>query len=233
MSQFKVSPTLETFTAGKLKSVLVGQPEDLTGLCWVLNLKEPAELVSELRRLVANWQNSGPNLAQLLRDDPVLAERAKHGRTLLIPTNVGKGHLLWLSNPPRFNPISWKDTALTHFMGLIVNPRWDKLGGPCHRCDKYYVKQTSRQKKYCSRRCGSTSTAVDTARKRRAEELANKLLLAQSAANRWTTIRTRRPWKEWVSAKTGITAKWLTRAVNRGDLQTPRKRQNRSVWRSQ
>ena len=45
--------------------------------------------------------------------------------------------------------------------------------------------------------------------------------LAQDAANRWVKVRTRDSWKEWVSTQTKLTVKWLTRAVNRGDLKTP------------
>lgn len=210
--------TPESFAAGKLKSVLIGQPEDLEGICFLLNSKEPQELCSELRRLVDAWQRSGPNLAKMLNDDGVLETRVKHGRTLLAPTRTGKGHLLWLPNPPGFNVGSWKDHALTHFMDLIVNPQWHKLGGPCQRCGRYYAKKTARQKKYCSRRCGSENTAVATTRRRREDEHAHKLHRAQLATDRWPTICTRLPWKQWVSAQTNITVKWLTRAVNRGEL---------------
>jgi hypothetical protein len=146
----------------------------------------------------------------MLNDDKVLAARAKHGRTILVATNTGKGHLLWLPNPKGFDPSSWKDQALTHFMDLIVNPQWHKLGGPCQRCGRFYVKKTSRQKAYCSRRCGLAMTAIARTRKRREEEHARKLRLAQAAARDWSTARTADPWKEWISARTKITVRWLT-----------------------
>jgi hypothetical protein len=219
--RIKTPLNLESFSTGKLKPVLIGQPEDLKSICLLLNGKEPLELRSELRRLVEAWQKSGPNLAKMFEADEVLATRAKHGRTLLAATNTGKGHLLWLPNPPDFDLLSWKDHALTHFVDLIVNPQWHKLGGPCERCDNYYVKKTSRQKTYCSRRCGSVLTALATTRKRRAEERAHKVRRAQAAADQWPTAPTRRPWKEWVWVRTKITIKWLTRAVNKGDLKVP------------
>lgn len=211
--------------AGKEKSVLFGQPENLESICYLLNSKEPQELCSEVRRLVETWQKSGPNLDKMLNDNPGLAAIVRHGRTRLLPTFTGKGHLLWMPDPPKFKAGSWKGEALAHFMDLIVNPLWHKLGGPCQRCGKYYVKKTSRQMKYCSRRCGFGKTAIETTRKRRQEERARKLRQAQEAANAWVTFRTRLRWKEWVSNQTKITVKWLTRAVNRGDLRAPVKDQ--------
>jgi len=216
--------TPEAFADGKLKSILIGEPEDVEDVCFLLNSEEPRELCSELQKLVNAWQKSGPNLAKMLRDDGALESRVKHGRTLLAPTRTGKGHLLWLPNPPNFDPSSWKDIALTHFMDLIVNPQWHKLGGPCERCGKYYVKKTARQKKYCSRGCGSKRTATDATRQRREVEHAEKLSRAQEATDRWPRVRTRFSWKEWVSAQTSITVKWLTRAVNSGNLRAPGKK---------
>ncbi len=175
----------------------------------------------KVRKLVEAWQKSRSNLDKMLKNDKVLAARVRHGRTLLALTNTGKGHLLRLPTPRKFNARSWKHHALAHFMDLIVNPEWHKLGGPCQRCGKYYVKKTSRQKTYCTRRRGSTMTAMATTRKRREAERVHKLRLAQEGANHWATVRTRHPWKEWVSARTKITVKWLTRAVNRGDLRAP------------
>ena len=212
---------MESFLAGKVKSVLIGQPDDLESTCFLLNSREPRGLCSEFRRLVEAWQKSGPNLSKMLKDDPVLEARAKHGRTLLVPTNTGKGHLLWLPGPDRFDALEWKDHALAHFMDLIVNSQWDKLGGPCGRCQKYYIKKTVRQKTFCSRRCGSAIMALAATRKRREAERAENLLIAQRGIEEWATVRTRDPWKQWVSAQTKITPKWLTRAVNRGELRPP------------
>jgi hypothetical protein len=221
MRQIKKPLTLESFEAGKLNSVLIGQPDDLEGVCYLLNGKAPLELCSEFRKLVETWQKSGPNLDKMLKDDTVLAARVKHGRTLLAPTSTGKGHLHWLPTPRGVKAHSWKGLALAHFMDLIVNPKWHKLGGPCQRCKKYYIKKTLRQKAYCSRRCGSEMTGIAATRKRRQEERVRKLRQAQESASRWTTTRTRQPWKEWVSIQTKITVKWLTRAANRGDLRAP------------
>lgn len=186
-------------------------------------------IIGTLRKLVEAWQRSGPNLQRMLAEDKALFHRVRAGRTLLVPTDTGKGHLLWLPTPRGVEPLSLKGIALSHFMDLIVNPKCHKLGGPCHRCGKYYIKKTSRQKMYCSRRCGSMTTALDRTRKRRHEEHEKKLRKAQQAAERWTSGPRRRSWKEWVSGQTRITVKWLTRAVNAGSLKAPRGRRSRDL----
>jgi len=63
--------------------------------------------------------------------------------------------------------------------------------------------------------------ALAATRKRREAERAENLLIAQRGIEEWATVRTRDPWKQWVSAQTKITPKWLTRAVNRGELRPP------------
>lgn len=212
----------ELFAAGKVKSVLVAQPDDLESTCYLLNIAEPAELRVELRKLVKTWQESGPNLAKMLGADKALARRTDHGVTRLLPTHTGKGHLMWRPTPPEFNPLSWKDHALAHFLDLVVNPNWHKLGGPCARCGNYYVKKTARQKTYCSRKCGSAVTANFAIQKARKKEHVEKLRRAQLAADAWQHTRSRLPWKQWVSNKTKLTGKWLTRATNSGQLREPK-----------
>jgi hypothetical protein len=212
---------LRSIMSGRQKSVLIAQPSGLEAICFLLNNKEPSELCSELQILVRDWQTSGPNLAKLLRQNAALAARVRHGRTLLVPTESGKGHLLWLPTRSDLNPSSWKVQALAHFMDLVVNPQWHKLGGPCHRCKKYYIKKTSRQKSYCSRKCGAMTTGLAATQKRRAEERTNKLNRVQAAAHEWTKTQTRDPWKDWVSGETKVTVKWITRAVNKGALKVP------------
>ncbi len=103
--------TPESFSASKLRSVLIAQPEKLESTCHVLNIVEPSELRIELRKLVKAWQESGPNLTKMLDADKALAHRAERGVTRLVPTNSGKGHLLWLPTAPGFNPLSWKATT--------------------------------------------------------------------------------------------------------------------------
>src|SRR4051812_12851403 len=92
----------------------------------------------ELRRLVSEWNKSGPNLQKLFSCSPELEGWAMEGRMCLWPTRDGRGHLHW--HPARTGaPESPKNVALELFMGLIANPLWESLGGPCARCGIYYL----------------------------------------------------------------------------------------------
>jgi hypothetical protein len=168
--------------------------------------------------LVRSWQASGPNLIKMFQKDPELEKRCMHGRTLLIPTKTGRAYLSWLPNPPNDQVFSQRDQALTHFMALIVNPEWELLGGPCPRCDRYFLKKAHRKRIYCSSKCGAATTAIETRRKKLRDLYEEKLRTAQEAIAAWTRSRTSQDWKAWVANKTGLSLNWLTHAVNQGKL---------------
>jgi len=195
----------------------------LDALVWNLNkgLSDFSEMRLELRRLVSVWLESGPNLAKLFKNDPELERRTMHGRTLLTPTKTGRGHLHWQPEIPDEDIHSQKDLALNHFMGLIANPAWELLGGPCTRCKNYYLKNTKGQKSYCSRTCSSAATAIPATKIRRQREHAEKIKRAQEFIHKWAEAKRRLDWKSWVCSQTGYTGRWLTRAVNQRLLRPP------------
>jgi hypothetical protein len=113
---------------------------------------------------------------------------------------------------------------------LSTHPECDKLAGPCPRCGRYFLRKTVKQKVYCSRNCGSLASARASTLKRRNDEHAQKLLRASEAAAMWNPQNTRRGWKEFVSSKhPDMTPKFLTRAVNRGELHDPTVFQQKAV----
>jgi hypothetical protein len=184
-----------------------------------------SEMQTELRRLVAAWTASGPDLVKMFSKDPELQRRANDGKMRFWPTPTGRGHLEWIPAPSDATA-SPHDLAFYHFMTLIANPQWELLGGPCHRCREYYLKNTKRQKVYCSRTCGATETAIVAVRTGRQREHAKKISLAQEQIGKWRKAnlrlkRKRAGWKKWVADETKLTVKWLTRAVNKGELRAP------------
>ena len=161
---------------------------------------------------------------------------------------------------PGERPLTWEEHALSEFMQLITNPLWWKLGGPCERCDDYYLKKRKGQKRFCSQRCGSATTATAATQKSRAQRQKNKIQLAQKAmdeimaksprfAQRVTAeIIAKKPRAEFKKLKERVasevsrrlirgkkvfrtrgagsgedpcTVKWLTRALNKGNLRIP------------
>jgi hypothetical protein len=184
----------------------------------------PLELTqqqAELRRLVKNWMKSGPNLRRMFKLEPELAIRTKEGRTTFWPTATGRGHLEWIAQPSGPEASTPKDGALIDFMTLITNPEWELLGGPCARCGDYYLKKTRRHSKHCSRTCSSTQTAISSTKRGRAKKQEKKIRLAQESIDQWQ-LKPRQTWKKWVSQKTGITDRWLTRAEHNKKIKPPK-----------
>jgi len=197
--------------------LLTSNPLDsLNRVVTLLNRKES----SDLRGLVKTWRDSGPNLQKMLAADFDLHRRVTYLlQVVLLPTKSGRAHLALL---PDIHAESEEEIALLMFVELVLNPWWDRLGGPCARCGRYYIKKTSRQNVYCSRSCGTFATAREATLRQRAAEHSDKLLRATAAARTWVTARTSIDWKQWVSLKEpDITPKLLTRAVNNGELQPP------------
>jgi hypothetical protein len=222
--------------------LLLNEPstEDLEHICSVLNGEKQPELQLPLRRLVKSWQASGPNLKKMMHANfEEWRDVQESWKATWVPSYTGRAHLLLLPDLPSTHMEQGQDGAyrptpeggaLVLFYSLTLNPEWDRLGGPCERCAKYYVMNTVRQKKYCSRRCGSFATATASTRKRLDEEHAHKLRRAQAAAQMWSKTLTSLDWKRWVSRKEpDMTPKWLTRAVNKAELSAPKNRRKLSL----
>jgi hypothetical protein len=143
---------------------------------------------------------------------------------MLIPNRDGVAQLAWFPRAAGHKNASQKDAALSRFIAFLVNPLAPTLGGPCERCGRFYIKNTKRQKTYCSRVCGTADTALTATQKRRQAGYSRKLMIAQRATEQWSTKGSpRTSWKKWVTAHTKkeITQQWLTRAVNSGKLAAP------------
>jgi hypothetical protein len=208
--------------------------EELEDVCHVLNGVDGPELQLALRQLVVTWQESGPNLINMMfADGPLWRDMRESLKVQWVPTDTGRAHLVFSPAISEDKKEKGRDgkyrktpegVALELFYGLTLNPEWDRLCGPCAHCAGYYVKKTVRQTKYCTRQCGSAATATASTRKRLDEEHADKLRRADAAARSWPAARARLNWKQWVSRREpDITSKWLTRAVNRGQLRSPEK----------
>ena len=212
----------------------------LKEICNALNSKHCADLRLWLRSWMEAWQASGPNLKKLYWNLPDTQRTAlnralranwyptsgANAELLLVPDYLALETLLtaprvWVNGgggKPRLTP---EIEALCLFSLLTVLPECTKIAGPCPRCDRYYIKKRGSQKVYCSRRCGNASTAIVRTRERNAEKREEKLESAKTAMGRWSRTPTKQDWKHWVAMKTGIDLRFLTRAVNKGDLIQP------------
>jgi hypothetical protein len=112
-------------------------------------------------------------------------------------------------------------TQAVQYFGALTVLEWEKLGGPCARCQKYYIKRRASQKVYCSRNCGNATTATLRTAEQRDRERKENLRRAEKAIQQWKRSAKRTKWKDFVSKRTGLTSKWLTRAIGRNDLKAP------------
>lgn len=189
------------------------------------------EMPPILKRIVDAWlpcQKMSYGLSRFFEANPKIDSRVarywKDNPTVLTGAGVGGGAAIAFQSSPGCTP---DEEALRFFLLLVTNPLCDKLTGPCVRCKKYFVRDSAKNTRYCSRSCATRSTALTATKKRRQEEHADKLLRASEAARQWTAARTRLNWKQWVATKctaSEITVKFLTRAVNKGELEEPVRR---------
>ena len=177
----------------------------------------------EFRRLVSLWKESGPNLSKLFKEHPEIEDACRKMRAFLLPTDSGTGRIVLVPGIEGMEPSNPETIALDLFRGLLMNPYSEYLGGPCVRCDRYYVKKTKAQTHYCSQACGHKDSSAGTNRRDRQKTNSHKLVEATKYVDAWKTARTKDAWKSWVSKRSNISKNWLTRAVNRGDLQEPEK----------
>ena len=214
----------------------------LEEVCGALNSADNRELKFRLRAWVAAWLESGPNLKKIANNLPenIVFAVVNAMRTIWGPTSGAKAELLfvpdyvalqqllgkkrvWVKGRNGKRALTPEVEAITLFHLLTVLPGCEKIAGPCPRCDRYYIKKRASQKVYCSRRCGNATTAVARTRERIARERRDKLARAKSALKKWESVSTRKDWKDWVARETGITPRFLTRAVTKGDLVSPEK----------
>lgn len=199
---------------------------DLEFLCDVLNQKPKSDGQDELRRaealaliaLMEKLKNHGGNLFRMMDADPQLWADVKAAcTTLWLPSKTGRAYLV-LQPPERvLAPRSPKDKqtperyALMLFHVWTLNPEAARLSGPCARCGRYYLSKRKSQKTYCSAKCGTTATAIARTREKSQQERNEKLKRARASLREWRKARTKEPWKTFVSRKTGINQRFLTR----------------------
>jgi hypothetical protein len=223
----------------------------LQGVVSLLNEGNPehplfAESRANLVRLIESWQEAqhssslkrferierevGAPVPVLLKmklpaGAPNLREIEKNLDVTLGP--AGSGAYYTINYSPGRKWTAW-DFAYQEFIRIVTNPERERFGGPCPRCQKYFVRQTAKPSIYCSRRCASQDTAIKRTNEVRREHHEQKLRVAREAITEWEKLlrqgRMRKPWKEWVAEydrDAEITTKFLTRAVNQGELHAP------------
>jgi hypothetical protein len=220
----------------------VGEPEGHAVREVVRVLNSPAEWSrpaarEHLTKLIGEWQRArtspgkfeGAPLAALLKmklppGSPNLIEIQKNLRVTLSPAGSGAFYSIHYSPGRTFT--DW-DHAWDYFRRLITDPEREQFGGPCDRegCDRYFIAAGAKPKRYCSPECASWMGARLATKHTRQQKQTDKLALAREAISRYNPRRTQDDWKTWVAKycrALDVTPKWLTRAVNAGQLEPPK-----------
>lgn len=200
------------------------RPEEVLGPeAEIADEKRRREAPAHLRELVDFWQISGSKSVRPNSTHEFWREINEYFQKMpkqLIPVPNG-GATIWWNSRPDMDP---RGEALRWFVEFLINPDCRKLAGACDRCGKYYIRKSARNKSYCSRVCGSKATATAATKRARKAEHEKKLERARKAIREYAKARTKMDWKRWVALKerqVGITPKFLTRALNKGELEVP------------
>lgn len=207
---------------------------DLDHIVETLNRGKTWLYSAPLIRLMERLKDCGGNLRKMMDDDPELAKvvrkvcttlwlPSKTRRAALVLQRVDSEILESQAKPggPQMRPDRY--AALLFHVGTL-NPEWDKLAGPCARCGRYYLKTRDSQNVYCSRKCGNAATAVERTRERLKQEREDKIKRAKAAIREWKRAKTQQDWKHWVSQKTSIDLRFMTRNFTKtGELKPPQK----------
>jgi hypothetical protein len=208
---------------------------DLDHILETLNRGKTWLYSEPLIRLMERLKDYGGNLKRMMDDDPELEKVVrKVCTTLWLPSKTRRAALVlqpvWeqIKREPAPEPGQAqmrpdRYAALLFHVGTL-NPEWDKLAGPCARCGRYYLKNRASQDTYCSRECGNRTTAAARTRERIKAEHDDKMNRSKAALKEWKRAKTQQDWKRWVSQKTGIDLRFLTRNFTEtGELKPPQK----------
>jgi hypothetical protein len=202
-----------------------------------LNKDRESPRAAELRRLLSIWNDSA-SLADMMAAEKdidwenisIYLDTVPTGKRigLQLPFSYLSQKESWYREvDPKQSEGLQVDHARQIFYYFLLGPEPWRLGGPCPKCGKYYVRRTRQQSVYCSHRCASQATAIRRTVELRQQMKEQKLAAAKEGIAKYEELVTRRRarhgWKEFVAAHyPEITSKFLTRAVNQGKLHPPK-----------
>ena len=191
-------------------------------------VKKEEQKRTKLQQYVDGWIDSGTNVAKWQRDNPGLLEEINQqlGKVrLTLVVQQEKRTKVLLSKPWFEKGFSHSDFDAAYLFSTLITGALNDRIGKCPRCQRYFATlKLHPNKVFCSRKCATGFTAVNSTRARRKRERREKLARARQALREFNKhSHLDQNWKDFVAKRTGINAKWLTRAVNEGALKSPRK----------
>lgn len=185
--------------------------------------------IRTLRSLMEPWLEADRNLLECFKKSPGIRRGIQNflrRHPLALLPSVRGASLLGI--PKRFprgqdRPIARAHSeAIRLFIEIEQHQDRERLG-KCLRCGRYFYGRPRQKSCPRPRRCGAFLAATRATKRRLEKERNEKLDVAKRAIADWQIKRSRIDWKIYVADRVGVTRKWITHAVNRGDLQPPAK----------
>jgi hypothetical protein len=199
--------------------------------------KAQDEFVRTLRELMGRWHQSNWSLAacfqanpdvrakveKLLRRQPLeLLAASNQAPSILINPFAASGlfgvkrHRRGKNGPL----VEAQEDATTLFIRLVQHPECSRIG-KCARCNRYFFGRPGQKCCPRPRRCGSYLAAIRATKANWRKKRKGLIVRAQEAIAQWELGGAKTPWKFWVAKRVRKTEKWVTRAINRGELKPP------------
>jgi len=187
---------------------------------------EPESYRDLLRQLVGSWFAVDKDFTRWCETNPRLFQNLRLGVFSwhfqidpLGPAPIRKSilpHIGWAAKNADLAIACWQ------FADFLENPLREQLG-KCYRCRRYFLNKSKRRNKvYCSQRCGHTTTAIKSTRKRRRQQREQTLKRVRTELRNLVPDTPKASqWKRYLARRAGVTNKWITRAVNKGELRLP------------
>jgi len=202
--------------------------EVLESVAAALNLGERADprldapAHASLLRTVRAWKAAEDLFSmKLSRNRAATSRQFRHYWETMKPLYVPIGRRLRFSLVPAGGKS--RDIVAEYFTRLILCSQCEKLGGPCRNCGEWFVKKTMRENRmFCSQKCAGTATKAAERERKRNKKLERARQAIKDYPTRaacWRDL----DWKQYaVQAKYGVSMKFLTVAVNQGELKPPK-----------
>lgn len=186
------------------------------------NIQKVKRTETARKQLMRAWQEAQPKYEPKDLADVEHFYQEMQGRGLYVDRD---GNFTVLDDYPQ--PY---DPALIQFTRFRRNSQRWRLADPCQHCGRSFLKRTRRETRmFCSRQCAAAAAQAARRERKREEKLKRARQLLKRARQALRNYKASPPkfrkldWKEYVTqAEPSISKKFLTMAVEKGDLKPPK-----------
>jgi transposase-like protein len=175
------------------------------------------ETLTVLRQRVQDWFDSGKNVTKLFAARPRLKKVGF--RTFVRDANSSEVEVIHTPDTKSSDP---ETIAAGLFLNFLMNPHHASLRDRCAKCGRYFINGTRRKfVRYCTKECGKQFTSRLANQKSREKKYAENLEQVRKAIKELSLRESKIPWKDAVAAKTSISKRWITLAVQKKVISEP------------